>query len=247
MKLSGTNKSKMTSATSSLDPVLSWGSSVNVSEDLRRSIRAECDQLDSQISAITTQTTSESRKAQSLSKDLNFSVQEMKNLVRDGSEEMEGCIMNSTVRGRMAEQLEIELGSLLKATNDQVIPQDQDEYLVTNNDSETSTKPMILSQYLADSKATFQKIELQVRDNVDIIRRTRQIIKDVERETNDHLGRIASDDLNSERSNLEHEVNLKKRELEGEKTKMKSVLDQVQRARKRCGDQAQQIAQLVSQ
>lgn len=236
----------MTDKASAIDPVLSWGSSVNVSEDLRRSIRAECDQLDAQIGTVTTQTTNESRKTQSLNKDLNFSVQEMRNLVRDGTEEMDGCIMNSTVRGRMAEQLEVELGSLLRVSDDEAAPQDQVAPKLSSGSESPTTTALALSAYLADGKAKFQEMKEQIRDNADDIRNTQQLIIDIDREAKNYLERIASDNLNVERKSLEKEVNSKKRELEGEKTKIKSVLDQVQRARKNCGDQAQQIAELVS-
>ena len=272
-----TSATTNSNSSNTMDPVLSWGSSVNVNEDLRRSIRAECNQLDDQIKKITVQTTNESRKAQSLSKDLNFSIQEMQNLARGGTEEVEGCNMNANVRARMAEQLETELGRLLKKTppvpvrqveasrNNVKAPQDVQEGGDTyqqkvdddNNSSKIKSKVdgdkkisqiynSALLSYANICKKKVKKLEEMIKRNTAVNTKMKRQIANVRREAKSHLDRIVHGNLSAERRNLENEVIRKKRELDGEKSKMKSVLDQVQRARKRCGEQAQQITEQVS-
>ena len=243
------------STTTSLDPVLSWGSSVNISEDLRRTIRAECEHLDASIAAVTSQTNAESRKTQSLAKDLKFSEREMRDLARGGNEEVEGCIMNGTVCARMKDQLQSEVGRLLYA--DSVSPRstavDENnlgQKCTTNVDDAAQNQSDgldTLTSYLAGRKAEFASLAAQHKEKAVAIHNIQAQTKEIDKWTQSCFDRISGEHLLKERSAMSDEVDGKKRELSGEKSKMRSMLEQVQRSRTRSGEHAQQIADLNKQ
>ena len=68
---------------SSTDPMyLSWGSSVNVCDELRRSIRSEIEEIDGSITTLQTNVKNESRSKTQVSKDLSLTRSEILNRCR---------------------------------------------------------------------------------------------------------------------------------------------------------------------
>ena len=245
---------------SSTDPMyLSWGSSVNVCDELRRSIRSEIEEIDGSITTLQTNVKNESRSKTQVSKDLSLARSEMLNLCRGATDEVENVSVNEQIRIRMAETLKIEVlaniitpssspngTSYPNHTNDDENEEDlsytgkdmaDDASRRNKNQSLTSqismyrTKLQKESEKISNAKKELQAVAVNIKDIEDEIKRASHRIKEV--------------DLPSQLKEVERDVESKRQELESELQRRCSTKESIQRSMKRCGDFAQQIADKV--
>jgi len=77
--------------------LLFFGTSVDLNDDLRRTIRTEIDQIEQSTSIVSSQAKSEERSFGQLSKDLTRARNEMMEFQRGGSDYREEAMMNDEV------------------------------------------------------------------------------------------------------------------------------------------------------
>lgn len=107
------------SADTSDDFFLNFGSSTNVNDELRHSLRQEVSDIDVTISKIEEESGKETRASQELRKGLSHADKEMFNLSRGSRDLVDSSNMNDTLRRRMNDDLQADLVSvyLLKGKN----------------------------------------------------------------------------------------------------------------------------------
>jgi len=240
---------------------VSWGASVNVSEDLRRTIRTEIEGIDSSISSLQSNLKNEERKKMQLSKDLSHARSEMTNLCRGAADELENATVNEEIRKKMAETIRTELManivapassptsvSALATTGDYFNEDDGCDDL-NNDDYETDSKKMktdapSLASQLCQTRSELQHLSKNISETKEELIITKSKINEIETETESILNHVKSEDLIRSRNEVEREVETRRREREAESQRMHNIKESIQRARKRCGDYAQQIADL---
>lgn len=233
------------------DPVLSWGSSVTENEEVRRYIQNECTGLDRKISNIRNQLNTEDLSKRSLKKDVKHGKNEMRNLQRRSVDELERVSTNESIRQRLAEQLHSALGKLVAEDDEtnvrgganvvspHVSPRGNEN--VGNSCQQSAS----LSSFLAGGKEEFLKLSQRIKQAAKFNENNRRMLGELENETRLIDDRIIKGNLNGERDTMSAEYDKKKRELENEKAKSRSVMEQVQRIRIKSGEYAAQIAEQV--
>ena len=246
---------------SSTDPMfLSWGSSVNVCDELRRSIRSEIEEIDGSVTTLQTNVKNEGISKTQLSKDLSLARSEMINLCRGATDEVENAIVNEQIRIRMAETLKVEvLASIITPSSS---PSGTSYTNPTNDDDEHDEDLSYTGKDMADdasrrnknpslaSQISMYRTKLkQESENIGNAKKEFQAvavkIKDIEDEIKRALHRIKEADLPSQLKEIERDVESKRQELESELQRRCSTKESIQRSMKRCGDFAQQIADKV--
>eukprot|EP00957_Ditylum_brightwellii_P168095 12797141-Ditylum_brightwellii.AAC.1 len=191
-------------------------------------------------------------------KDISHSRSEMLNLRRGAADELDGAIMNEQVQSRRSEQLKSEMlvGIVTPPSSPEISSSsgsptlrdeeynrgesDDDQY--EEQGSEKSGKAVTLATYIAQSNAELHKLSLIIRKGKDNIQNTDDQIHSTNEEAAFILKRIEDDNLVGSRAAAEKEAEVRRREAEAETQRKRSIIEAIQRARKRCGDYAQQIA-----
>ena len=246
------------------DIFLSWGSSVNLNEDLRRTIRGEIDEIESSISSLQTNVQGEEKIATQLIKDLSHAKTEITNLRRGAADDLDNAIINEQIRSRLGETLKNEVIAVVVSPSNSSIEFDggsvegseiltlQDDLNDSPNDQEhpfihkIGKKKESLNTYLSQNNETVKKLSQIIKDEVQSIQEIQEKGRLVENEENMILRRIKDDDLTNAAAVVERDVVAKKREKEKEKIRVFNLKETIQRSRKRCGDFAREIAENVS-
>jgi len=85
---------------------LDWGSSVNINEDLRRTIQSEITVIDSDIRTLDTSIKTEQKTASQLTRDFSHAQAELIRLSRGAEEERSNAFMNEEILGRMSAEVD---------------------------------------------------------------------------------------------------------------------------------------------
>lgn len=233
------------------DPILSWGSSVNVCEDLRRQIKSEIERVDTDISALKQNLKAEERSSAHLTKDLSYARSEMINLVRESADELDNAIVNEQIRLKMEESLKTELVNV-------VSPPTSPDSISVNEDLDTSLDESSVyankkhkrdresyDSYLSRINREKKTLQDQIRKDIMELNGTKVQIQQTMQEYKMIRQKIDSKELAKERHEAAREVETRQREKEKEIKNMRLVKEGIQMARKRCGDYAQQIVDQV--
>lgn len=237
---------------------LSWGSSVNVSEDLRRSIRSEIEEIDASIQSLESTINSETRTSMHLHKDLSHASFEMIGLRRSMGDELDAASMNEQVKKRMGETQKTEvvhpvsMATPLKSpvlSNGDGIPPDE----INNNDTtkdhhgaervtEAGTTHII---FLSKRTAEKEALARSILKDTGLLDQKNVLALSYEQESRAIQNRIEGDDLVRVLHEAEKEVEANKRDKEIELQRKRNTKEAVQYARTKCGGYAQQIADKV--
>ncbi len=246
------------------DIFLSWGSSVNLNEDLRRTIRVEIDEIESSISSLQTNVQGEEKIATQLIKDLSHAKTEISNLRRGAADDLDNAIINEQIRSRLGETLKNEVIAVVVSPSNSSIEFDSDSADRSetpalqdnmNDNPNDQDHPYVhkigqrkesLATYLSQNNENVTKLSKIIKDEVQSIQEIQEKGRLVENEENMILRRIRDDDLINAAAVVEREVVAKKREKETEKIRVFNLKETIQRSRKRCGDFAREIAENVS-
>lgn len=233
-----------TEETSVSDPfILSWGSSVNVCEDLRRSIRTEIeDVIDTSIMNLQGSIKNEDRTATQLAKDLSHARAEMLELRRSANDELDGAVMKDQVRTRLKASLKAELMTpVLDADPTSPPPELSDEGSTTNG-----RPPFTIASYIQQRASEHKEHACAVAAEKESLVQWKAAKDDFESETHSIHGRIESDRLVDEMATKEKETAFRTEEHENEARRKRATKVRVQQKRAQCGQYAQQIADYVS-
>jgi len=225
------------------EPLLSWGSSVNVNEDLRRSIRTEIENIDANIDTLQSHIKNEDRTSAQLAKDFAHARAEMVQLRRSAADELDNATIKEQVRNRLKASLRSELMSptsvvssdpMLESTND------------PSREGETTKAPTTTSAYLEQRAAEVKELAGSIAREKESLMKSKAEKDELERQTQVILDRIKKDKLVEELEAAKKETAFRAEELEKEERRKRSTKEAVQKVRTQCGHHAQQIADQVS-
>jgi len=244
--------------------LLFFGTSVDLNDDLRRTIRTEIDQIEQSTSIVSSQAKSEERSFGQLSKDLTRARNEMMEFQRGGSDYREEAMMNDEVLERLREEFKGEMGPHVA-----VIPgggrgeeEEESEAYGSFGEEEkgaddmdgdgdgggnhAGTGPTKRVYYSRGKFIARKKSQLKAQTfTIQSIQRDIEQIKkrhaSTEEETDNILQVIQSRQLYATKASSEKAVEEKRRELEAECQRNRGVKEAIQAARAKSGGFAQMI------
>ena len=232
----------MSNADAPDDFFLNFGSSSNVCDQLRHSIRQEVTDIDASIIKIEEESRKEDRTSQEMSKSIAHAQREMYNLRRCAHDMVDSTNMNESLRVRIMQDLHTELVRpyLLKREGDNCV-----EMAMNDGDGNGPSSPTCVA-FLEDRQAEIQlSLATCSKSKADAI-----AILDKKRELED--AKIAIERF-VVTENLEEKVKLAQMEvkelsivLENEQRRLRISKEAVHEARTKSGQHAQEIANYVS-
>lgn len=233
----------MSNAETPDDFFLNFGSSSNVCDQLRHSIRQEVTEIDASIIKIEEESRKEERTSQEMAKSIVHARKEMYNLRRFAHDMVESTNMNETLRVRMMEDLQTELVRpyLLKREGDK----NAVEKLMEDGDADDPSSPTCVT-FLEDRQA---KIHLLLtthsKSKADAL-----AIFEAKRELEDAKSsierRMVTEKLEEKVKLAQIEIKELSTVLENEQRRLRISKEAVHEARTQSGKHAQEIANYVS-
>jgi chromosome segregation ATPase len=226
-----------------------------VSEDLRRSIRTEIEEIDASIGSLQSNVQNEQRNQNQLTKDLSHAKSEISNLRRGASDELDSATMNQQVRNRLAETLKVELVSAIVSPtssceaiseSDSDTEEKMDDSIADGQGAHSKRKTVSLKSYIGTNFSEVKRLTYKIREHQkekDAAEKETQSMKD---ERANVINRMARNNSENLLGIVEKEVQSHKKEQDAEARRKRSTQEVIQRARQRCGQYAQQIADRVS-
>eukprot|EP00978_Attheya_sp_CCMP212_P001672 scaffold3445_cov57-Attheya_sp.AAC.4 len=233
------------------DLFVSFGSSVNVSEDLRRSIRTEIEEIDASIGSLQSNVQNEQRNQNQLTKDLSHAKSEISNLRRGASDELDSATMNQQVRNRLAETLKVELVSAIVSPtssceaiseSDSDTEEKMDDSIAEGQGAHSKRKSVSLKSYLGTNFSEVKRLTYKIREDQKEGDTAEKETRSIEDEHANVVNRMARNNSENLLGIAEKEVQSRKKEQDAEAHRKRSTQEVIQRARQRCGQYAQQIA-----
>ena len=248
------NESSSTASPDSL--LLEWGSSVNMNEDLRRAIRAECDEIDVTLSSLHDQIQMEERKQNQVQKDLHHAKVELLNLVKSGRDLVDGSMMNEQIQANLRETILMEIVAIVTPpTSPGTLVGEEDPLNCCDNEVGSSRKASAqctnpspseigMGRYIVNLRTEMKKMTESIRATKKELVDTKNSNSFVRQEIKTLSGPIAQNQ--KIQASLAQDVEVKRKELEMEKQRFRSIKESLANTRKRCGDFAQQVVDEVS-
>ena len=247
---------------------MDFGSSVDIQDEMRRTIRAECDELDKTNSIIASNVKSEERTLHQLTKDYQCAKNEMASLRRDGGDILDEETMTDDIRRGFKEQFESEVLPHVTASHNEdddaaaIISDDEGGVNNNNNDgdgsspsqqehhpsSSSSSGGRVYShgKFLARKHAELNNKKLAMNAKSQEIKMGMKNIKAIDDETMKIHQSIESRGLESVMKQGERTIAQLQREVEVENQRNRGVKEAIQAARANSGVNAQTIAEKVS-
>lgn len=245
-------------AASSFPTELDFGASVDIQDEMRRTIRAECDEIDKAASITQTAVKNEERTLHQLSKDYGCAKNEMASLRRDGGDILDEETMTDDIRREFKAQFETELlPHVTVASNNDV---DDDAALISedecggndNNDhhqqqqqSYGTKRVYSHGKFLARKLAEVKSKKASMVAKAQEIKNGFKNIKAVDDDTASILQTIETRALDAVKVQGERNIAQLQREVEVEKQRNRGVKEAIQAARANSGENAQIITEKV--
>lgn len=223
---------------------LSWGSSVNVNEDLRRTIRKEVDDIDDSINNLQVSVKGEDATSLQLARDLSHARKEMLNLSRRAADSVD----NEKMKGRIRQGLmEVFQGDLVRKFGDRnehsatEIAADEGTPNADAGRNDTQKENLYLDRNgdLAGLSLTARKAKSEV---LDLKAQMKKLGHD--KETLEQQAAVEKLDETIELASIELESKVK--QLKHEEARIRTIKEAIHIARTSGGKHAQEIANLVS-
>lgn len=233
---------------------LDFGASVDIQDEMCRTIRHECEEIDKAASISQTAVKNEERTLHQLSKDYNCAKNEMASLRRDGGDILDEETMTDDIRRGFKEQFENELVPHITASgNDDV---DDAAALISedeggNNEDESpqesyGTKRVFShGKFLARKNAELKNKKAALVATAQEIKSGFKNIKAVDDEAANILQMIGTRGLDAAKAQGERNIAQLQREVEVENQRNRGVKEAIQAARANSGVNAQTIAEKV--
>lgn len=226
----------------SVDPfILDFGTSVNVNEDLRRTIRTEIQELDDQIVASNASTKQEEMVGCQLRKDLSHGDREMLNLSRGAVDQLDNARVHSKFLSGFGETLRKEL----------VIPSSSGDYAGNGTakgeiaPSEGVKKPLANKDIFKEKSDKFKMLIGRIKQASADVERNLKEQKALTDKTKAIKEAIESDSLDSMLEEKRRETELKATDAQKEAQRKDSIKASIQKIRARTGNHAQGVADKV--
>ena len=232
------------------DSILSWGSSVNVCEELRHQIRLEIDKVDADIFSLKHDLDNERKSSNQLFTDLSSARSEMQNLRRESTDQYENAIVNEQIQLKMEESLRKELVHVVSPlTSPHSISNDftsgtslDSNSISSNNDTAQESHLVMLSRIKREIKQAKNHIHHDIAEVNEIFSKKDQI----SHEFMTTWEKINSTEFERLKNEAIMEVNRRQNENEKEMKNVRLTKEAIHRARQQCGEFTQQIVEMVS-
>jgi hypothetical protein len=225
------------------DPfLLDFGTSVNVNEDLRRSIRAEIEELEDNVVALKGSTKSEERTQAQLKQDLTHAHTEMSNLSRGAADQLDNAGVHSSIVQRLDESLNVEL---VQSTG---VRSSSSEGAVDRNGTaglNAAGAPGKNSDIIKETADTMKKIGSSIREASESVDRAVAEKKVLEDATQSTYNAVAAEKLPTVLEKATCEMETRKKDTETEEQRQRAMKAAIQQTRARCGTHAQKVADNV--
>jgi hypothetical protein len=225
------------------DPfLLDFGTSVNVNEDLRRSICAEIQELEDNVAALKGSTKSEERTEAQLKQDLAHAHTEMSNLSRGAADQLDNAGVHSSIVQRLDESLNVEL---VQSTG---VRSSSSEGVVDRNGTVASNSagaPCKNSDIIKETTDAMKNIGASIRkasDSVDRAVAEKKVLEDAIQSV--YKG-VTAEKLPTVLEKAACEMEFRKKDTETEEQRQRAMKAAIQQTRTRCGTQAQKVADNV--
>lgn len=229
----------MASSDSQDEFFLNFGSSTNVCDQLRHSIRQEVSDIDASIGKVEEENRREDRTNTELNKSLSHCRKEMYNLRRFASDIHDSANMNETLRIRMMEDLSGEL------VNPYLKGKDKDGDAAMGNDADQPSSPtsiVFLEERQEEINLFTATTTKSKTDTISNHHKKRELV-----EAKDAiLQLVESEQLQEKLAHGEREIEELGKGLENEQRRVRITKEALHDARTKSGMHAQEIADYVS-
>lgn len=225
--------------------LFSWGSSVNVCEDSRRSIRQELDRMENDIVNLIGKTKSEDRVLAQINKDFSHARTEMSNYRRGAADVLDSDRMNDQVRARLMESLKADLLNPLRKHS-----------IKSKTHDSSATEDGVENAANQQSSSVMAFLEQRGSDLLELVQsgmNRKREVHDMKTKKNALLEAMAVIRNAIDQDKLFEGIAMSGKtlsdrtiELENEQLRMRNTKIAVHEARTKCGFYAQDIADRVS-
>eukprot|EP00573_Skeletonema_grethae_P009081 CAMPEP_0201696758 /NCGR_PEP_ID=MMETSP0578-20130828/8314_1 /ASSEMBLY_ACC=CAM_ASM_000663 /TAXON_ID=267565 /ORGANISM="Skeletonema grethea, Strain CCMP 1804" /LENGTH=583 /DNA_ID=CAMNT_0048182787 /DNA_START=48 /DNA_END=1799 /DNA_ORIENTATION=+ len=234
-------------SSSSFPNELDFGASVDIQDEMCRTIKSECDEIDRSASIAQTAVKNEERTLHQLSKDYSCAKNEMASLRRDGGDILDEETMTDDIRRGFKEQFESEIVPHVTASNTD--GDEDDAALVSedegaNNEDHHGTKRVYAhGKFLARKNSELKAKKASMVATAQEIKSGFKNIQAVDDEAANILQMIETRGLDAAKGQGERTIAQLQREVEVENQRNRGVKEAIQAARANSGVNAQTIAE----
>ncbi|KAK1738893.1 hypothetical protein QTG54_010209 [Skeletonema marinoi] len=237
--------------TSTFPSELDFGASVDIQDEMCRTLKLECDALDKSSSMTQTAVKNEERTLHQLSKDYGCAKNEMASLRRDGGDILDEETMTEDVRRGFKEQFESEVvPHVTVASNDDVDAAaliSEDEGGINEDHHGNNKRVYSHGKFLARKTIELKAKKASMVTTAQEIKSGIQNIQTVDDETVQILQMIETRGLDAAKGQGERTIAQLQREVEVENQRNRGVKEAIQAARANSGMNAQTIAEKAKQ
>lgn len=243
------------SSSGGFDPfLLDFGTSINVTEDLRREIRSEIQEIDAKIAKGTQSHQQEQRAQKQLLQDLQHNFCEMRNLSRGAADRLEDAQVHSSFLSGLDTTLHADLArstgvlpecrkSPVSVLDTSVVTSPSDASKEQEKSSPSKTNQEVLKEKEELFKQLFQSIQEQTKQGNELRNQNQKwVIK-----TQQTLERIQSEGLEAVLEQTQQKNQHAQVDVHNESQRREQLVAKVQSVRSQCGKHAQQLADKVRQ
>ncbi len=235
-------------ASSSFPNELDFGASVDIQDEMCRTIKSECDEIDRFASTAQTAVKNEERTLHQLSKDYSCAKNEMASLRRDGGDILDEETMTDDIRRGFKEQFESEVVPHVTASNNH--EEDGDDAALVSEDEGTNNEEhhrvYAHGKFLARKNSELKAKKASMVATAQEIKSGFKNIQAVDDEAANILQMIETRGLDAAKGQGERTIAQLQREVEVENQRNRGVKEAIQAARANSGVNAQTIAEKVS-
>ena len=245
----------------SADPfLLDWGSSLNVNEDLRRTIQTEISQIDKDLKSLDASIRTEQKVASQSHKDVSYAQAELMHLARGAGDEEGNASLSESIQGRLGDSLEKEvLGVILREQEKNYNGSDDrshtcsdshdDSHCDYNNSrkgskSSNSNNSNNSNDDIATRIQQFRSLKNAITNKQSSIHTHQAKSQEVQYLLHNANARINREQKN--KSTWEDDKADKLKENQGEKERLKGAKEAIYRARRNTGEFTKQRTDYVS-
>lgn len=225
---------------------LDWGSSVNVNEDLRRTIRAEIEGIDSDIQKLQSNVKAEEKICNQLTKDFCYARNELMNLGRGATDDRDNSTMNEQIQMRLHDSLMTEIVSVITppTTPDEKSSISPSDDIIPNMKKDDYSNERHLGKYLTKCSSEVKTLSTSIQKKKADYEDCESKLTSVQLDINNILNQIDRDQKTQD--SWSDDVHEKTREFDSEKQRIQRVKDSIKRARNLNAHHAQRLANDVS-
>ena len=261
----------MDSGDATSDPFfLDWGSSVNVNEDLTRTIQSEILTIEKDIRSLDNSIRAEGKTSVQFGRDFSHSQAELINLARGAKDDRDNAAMSEQIQMRLSDSLSREVVAVISPSSDCDSRKESRVHQRRQHGDTTCTQqtggnvgdadtatPMGLFQY-GNSRAELglaeavkkraqdvKKLKHSIQAKKESLQNCKAKLAEVKYQLENANNRIVRDQKNQATWN--DEVDMKRKENDAEKQRVRSAKEALYKARKNIGEYTHQHTNDVSE